>query len=182
MGDVLIITPVKPGKADALSEHLAALPRDGTSPPGRPAGAGRSPFSGALPPTHFARLVMVALDHRPHLLFSSRFDGTAREYLRALAATEQAVTIWGHCEVDTRGAAFDRESLERYLCDRAGWLSSQYVVSAIPSGLTVGQINAALTLRRQVSAFAARAAGLDQWALAHEFRQLPAIRHLLHRS
>jgi hypothetical protein len=181
MGDVLIITPVKAGKADALSQYLATLPRDGTSPPDGPAGAGRSPFSGALPPTHFARLVIVELHHRPHLLFSSRFDGPAREYLRALTATEQAVTIWGHCE-DTRGAAFDRESLERYLCDRARWLRSQYVVSAIPSGLTVGQINAALTLRRQVSALAARAAGLDQWALAHEFRQLPAIRHLLHGS
>ena len=47
---------------------------------------------------------------------------------------------------------------------------------------SVGQVNAALTLRDQLSGLAARARTLDQWALAHEFRQLPAIRRLLSRE
>ena len=57
------------------------------------------------------------------------------------------------------------------------------MVSAIPLALTVGQINAAVALRDQVSRFAARAGGLDEWALAHDFfRQLPAVRRLLSGS
>jgi hypothetical protein len=136
-----------------------------------------------VPPTHFARLVVIELEHRHHLLFSSRFDGPVPEYLRALAATETALAIWGHCH---RGAApddgaLDPDVLSEYLCDPRHQLPAQYVVSAFPAEVTVSQINAALRLRSQVSGFAARAARLDQWALAHEFRQLPAIRQLLGR-
>jgi hypothetical protein len=182
MPDVLIITPVKPGEEDALKHHLAGLPRDPVATtrdgPRQPV---RSPFSGTLPPTHFARLVVIKLHGRPHLMFSSRFDGAVEEYLRALAATEEALTIWGRCEVPSVPGGLDHERLERYLGDPRQRLESQYVVGAFPDTVTVGQINAALTLRAELSAFAVRAAGLGQTALAHEFRQLPAIRHLLAR-
>ena len=51
----------------------------------------RSPFSGVLAPTHFARFVIIRLDRAaPHLFFSSAFDGDTVEYLRALAATPEA--------------------------------------------------------------------------------------------
>jgi hypothetical protein len=182
MPEVLIITPVKPGEADALKRYLAGLPRDPVATtrdgPRQPV---RSPFSTTLPPTHFARLVVIELHRRFHLMFSSRFDGAVAEYLRALAATEEALTIWGHCEVPSVGGALDRERLERYLGDPRQRLESQYVVGAFPDAVTVGQVNAAVTLRAELSAFAARAAGLGQTALAHEFRQLPAIRHLFAR-
>jgi hypothetical protein len=182
MQEAMITTPVKPGEADALERYLAGLPRDpvATTPDG-PREPVRSPFSGTLPPTHFARLVVIELHGRSHLLFSSRFDGPADEYLRALAAAEEALTIWGHCEVPPDRGALDRARLERYLRDPRQRLASQYVVGAFPEALTVGQINAALALRAELSAFAVRAAGLGQTALAHEFRQLPAIRHLLAR-
>jgi hypothetical protein len=182
MDEVLIITPVKPGEADALKRYLAGLPRDPAvitqDGPREPV---RSPFSGTLPPTHFARLVVITLHGRPHLLFSSRFDGAAADYLRALAGTEEALSIWGHCEVPPDGGALDRQRLEGYLGDPRQRLRSQYVVGAFPDAVTVGQINAALTLRAELSAFAVRATGLGQTALAHEFRQLPAIRQLLSR-
>jgi hypothetical protein len=192
MGDVLIITPVRPGQVQSLRAHLNALPRD--TPPGEASGGAptggpgqppsavpRSPFTGVLPPTHFARFAVIELYQRPQLLFSSRFDGTVAEYLRALAATAEAQVIWSHCQVTEDGAAPDQGQLEGHLCDPRHQFPSQYVVGAFPAQLTVGEINASLTLRAQLSRFATLAAGLDQWALAHEFRQLPAIRQLLSR-
>lgn len=183
MGQVLITTPVRPDQAEALGRYLAQLPRDAPPPEGGPHPVARSPFTGVLPPTHFARLATVQLDGRPHLLFSSRFDGSVTDYLRAVAATEQAVAIWSHCQLDgDEPEAIDRARLERYLCDPRHHCDSQYVVSAFPAAVTVGEVNAALTLRSQVSRFAASAADLDQWALAHGFRQLPAIRRLMDRT
>ncbi|HEX4008756.1 MAG TPA: hypothetical protein VHX62_02035 [Solirubrobacteraceae bacterium] len=180
MGQALIITPVRPGQAGALNRYLAELPRDvaPAGPDDRPA-VPISPFTGVLPPTHFARFVVIALHDEPHLLFSSRFDGAVSDYLQALAATPEAVRIWSHCQIGGRDDTVDHPSLDRYLCDPRHQLPSQYVVSAIPVKLTVGQINAAVALREQVSRFAVRAGDLDPWALAHDFRQLPAIRRLL---
>ena len=183
VGQVLIITPVKDGEADILNRHLAQLPRDAApTGPGAPPAPPASPFTGALPPTHFARFVVISLEDRPHLLFSSRFDGEVSDYLRALAGTDEAVEIWRHCQVGGDGDTLDHASLEGYLRDCSHQLPSQYVVSAIPPQVTVGQVNAALALRAQVSRFVARAGGLDPGALAHEFRQLPAIRRLLSGS
>jgi hypothetical protein len=183
MGEVLIITPVRPEQVQSLRAYLNGLPRDAT-PGGSgapPSAVPQSPFTGVLPPTHFARFVVIELHRRPQLLFSSRFDGPVTEYLRALAATGEAQVIWSHCQVTEDGTAPDQGQLERHLCDPRHQFRSQYVVGAFPAQLTVGQINAALTLRTQLSRLATRAAGLDQWALAHEFRQLPAIRQLLSR-
>ena len=184
MGEVLILTPVTRGQVTHLRRQLDGLPRDRapTAPDERRA-VPRSPFSGALPPTHFARLVVIELDDVHHLLFSSRFDGPVREYLMALAATETALAIWDHCHWPGRDehGALTGDELRAYLCQPDHHLSPQYVVSAFPAGVTVAQVNAALRLRTQVSRLAARATTLDQWALAHEFRQLPGVRRLLSR-
>jgi hypothetical protein len=185
MNHVGIITPVAAGRAAQLAAFLSALPRD--RPPARdgPLATEPSPFSGALPPTHFARLVVIELDGRPHLLFTGCFDGSTRDYLRALAATPTAQTIWSHCQLTTAGATPtptpDAAELERYLCDERHWRPAQYVVSAIPPGVTVGQINRALSLRAQLSGLMTRAGSLDPVALSHDFRQLPAIQALLSR-
>ncbi len=178
MAEVLIITPVKPGHDEALAHYLEQLPRD---PVPSVAGSGetsRSPFSAALPPTHFARFVVIELHDEKYLMFSSRFDGRLHDYLTALAATDEAVTIWGHCVLPAGGAAVDRAGLMRYLSDPGNHCRSPYVVGAFPPQVTVGQVNAALTLRSQLARFAARAAGRHPADLAHEFRQLPAIRRL----
>ena len=183
MGEVVIITPVRRGQTERLNGYLAGLPRDSPSPArGGARHVTRSPFSDTLPPTHFARFVVIELDGDPYLMFSSRFDGAVAEYLHALSATEQALAIWSHCVLPGAEGALDRAALERHLRDPEHQLRSQYVVSAVPAAITVGQVNAALTLRDQLSGLAARARTLDQSALAHEFRQLPAIRRLLSRE
>jgi hypothetical protein len=183
MGEVTIITPVAAGQADGLNRYLGGLPRDTPPAPDAPATAPRSPFTGVLPPTHFARFVVIKLDAVAHLMFSSRFDGPVTDYLRALSATPQGLAIWSHCHVPSvpAGSELDRPRLERYLCDPRHHLAAQYVVSAFPTGVTVGQVNGALSLRDQLGGFVSRAGRLHPAALAHDFRQLPAIRQLLQR-
>lgn len=182
MGQVGIITPVTDGRADELSAFLSALPRD--QPPGA---AGTvttppSPFTGAVPPTHFARFVVIELDHdRPHLLFSSVFDGDTGDYLRALAATPTARQIWGYCQLTDSGEPLTAAALQEYLCDEGNWRPAQYVVNALADGVTVAQVNRALSLRTQLGGLMTRAAGMDPTALAHDLRQLPAIQALLRR-
>jgi hypothetical protein len=184
MGEVTIITPIAAGQADRLNQYLSELPRDTPPAPDLAALVPRSPFTGVLPPTHFARFVVIQLDAVAHLMFSSHFDGPVADYLRALGATAQALAIWSHCHIPgvPAGSELDRPRLERYLCDPRHHLKAQYVVSAFPTGVTVGQVNGALSLRGQLAAFAARASGLHPTALAHDFRQLPAIRRLLQRQ
>jgi hypothetical protein len=180
MGQVAIITPVTDGRAGELQTCLGHLPRDRPPTADGPVTTAPSPFTGALPPTHFARFVVIELDrHRPYLFFSSVFDGDTRDYLCALAATPQALTIWSYCEV-TNGALTAAE-LERYLCDERQWRPSQYVVNTLPDGVTVGAVNRALSLRAQLGALMVRAASMDSTAVAHDFRQLPAIQALMRR-
>jgi hypothetical protein len=170
MRELMIITAVKKDSAEALRCYLRRL-----------GDASVSPFSGALPPTHFGRFVVIKLGDLPHLLFSSRFDGTVDAYVRALAKTELARKIWCHCELPPDDQGADGR-LERYLTNRRHHVKSQYVVSAFPLRSTVAEINAALRLRAELSKFAVRAAKLDQIALAHDFRQLPSIRHIMSRG
>jgi hypothetical protein len=180
----MIITPVKTDRAEDLQSYLRGLPHDPPPPPpdspDLPRGSVSSPFGRALPPTHFGRFVVIELDMRPHLLFSSRFDGRVHDYLRALAKTDEAQTIWDHCELP-RDADGRRVELESYLLDPAHHVSTQYVLGSFPHRSTVGEINAALALRTELAGFAAHAAELGQLALAHDFRQLPSIRHLMVR-
>jgi hypothetical protein len=182
MNQVGIATPVAAGRAPELTALLSALPRD--RPPTRdgPAGTRPSPFTGVLPATHFARLVVIELANVPHLFFTSCFDGDTRTYLRALAATPTAQSIWSHCQPTASAATLTPSDLERYLCDERNWLPAHYVVSAVPPRVTVSQINRALSVRAQLSALVTRAASLDPASLAHDFRQLPAIQALLRGS
>lgn len=183
MGDCFIIARVRPGRGEALSALLWRLPRDTAPAPGRTSSVPTSPFSGRLPPTHFARLVVIERQlPDPHLLFSSHFDGPPERYLRALAATPEALEIWGHCDLGDEFEPLDAAALERYLLALGRSLPSQYVVNAVPAGLTVAEVNAALALREDLSRFATRAAARDGTALAHDFRQLPSIRRLLGRT
>jgi hypothetical protein len=182
VGQVAIITPVTDGHAEDLARLLSDLPRDQPLTAQGPGVTPPSPFTGVLPPTHFARFVVIRLDHdRPHLLFTSVFDGDTRLYLRALAGTGEAQQIWSHCQLDGGAHPLSAEALERYLCDAGNWRPAQYGVSAIPDGVTVGQVNRALSLRAQLAALVTRAGGLDPTALAHDFRQLPAVQALLSR-
>lgn len=182
MGQVAIITPVSDGRADTLRGLLSRLPHDA-----RPTAEGQvttppSPFTGALPPTHFARFVVIELDdHQPHLLFTSAFDGATRDYLHALAATADAREIWSHCQITGGGDRLTAAALDRYLCDERHWRPAQYVVNSLPDGVTVGEVNRALSLRVQLGALMTRAGALDPTALAHDFRQLPAIQALMRR-
>jgi hypothetical protein len=180
MGQVGIITPVAEGRAEDLNSYLRAeLPRDQPPTAGGFTATPTSPFTRVLPPTHFGRFVVIGLDERPHLLFSSHFDGPAREYLRALARTPIALTIWGHCHIGRAGQDLTTADLERHLCDRRHWSPAPYVVSALPSKVTVGEINRALSLRRDLARFVTSAARLEPAARAHAFRELPSVRRLL---
>lgn len=177
-----IITPVAGGRQRDLKRLLAALPRDALPTAAGWATTPPSPFSGVLPPTHFARFVVIALDHdRPHLLFTSAFDGDTVGYLGALARTPEAVAIWSHCQFADGDEPLTAAGLERYLCDPGNWRSAQYVVSAIDDGVTVDQVNRALALRGQLGGLMARVGALDPTALAHDFRQLPAVQALMAR-
>jgi hypothetical protein len=180
MGQVGVITAVAAGRAGELQRYLnTELPHDEPPTPEGATATPTSPFTGALPPTHFARFVVVDLDERPHLLFSSRFDGPVDEYLRALARAPQALTIWSHCQINRTGPALTTAELAHYLCDPRHWSTAPYVVSALPPDVTVTEINRALALRRDLAQFMTRAAGLEPAARAHAFRELPSVRRLL---
>jgi hypothetical protein len=182
MGQVAIITPVTGGRAEELTRFLSELPRDQPSTARGQSTTPPSPFTGVLPPTHFARFVVIPLDHdRRYLFFSSAFDGDTRDYLRALAATREARAIWSHCQLNATGHPMTAEALERYLCDERNWRPAQYVVSAVADGVSVSQVNRALSLRAQLAGLMTRAAALDPTGLAHDFRQLPAVQALMAR-
>ncbi|MFL5864809.1 MAG: hypothetical protein ACJ780_29285 [Solirubrobacteraceae bacterium] len=182
MAQVGIVTPVTEGRAHALRTYLSTqLPRDAMAAGTVPTATPVSPFTGLLPSTHFARFVIVDLDGHSYLFFSSRFDGSAGDYLRTLATTAPALTIWSHCEIPGNGEALTEGGLAHYLCDRRNWSHAQYVVSAIPAGVSVAQINRALSLRAELARFVTEAPRLEPIGLMHAFRQLPAIRMVLHR-
>jgi len=182
VGEVAIITPVGDGRADELKAFLRTLPRDARPTAGGAPATPPSPFTGVLPPTHFARFVVITLDEdKPYLFFTSVFDGDTRDYLRALAATPTAQEIWSHCQIADHGEPLAAPALARYLCDERHWRATQYVVNALPKGVTVGAVNRALSLRTQLGALMMRAGALDPTALAHDFRQLPAIQALMRR-
>lgn len=182
MGQVGVITPLIEGRADVLTALLRDLPRDRPPTQDGPVATETSPFTGVLPPTHFARFVVIELDHHtPYLFFTCVFDGDTYEYLRVLAATPQALEIFSHCQIAKGDGALTAPVLERYLCDESNWRPSQYVVSSLPDGVTVGAVNRALALRAQLGPLIARAASMDATALAHDSRQLDAIQALMRR-
>ncbi|MEA2355054.1 MAG: hypothetical protein QOD61_1183, partial [Solirubrobacteraceae bacterium] len=147
-GDVVIVTQVAAGRADELREHLRGL--DDTT----------GPLAGLRAQTHFARFVVLPLDGFK-LYFSSRFDGSAADYLAELSGRPEAGVIWSFCD---REAAAEPARLRAYLEEHA--VAAPYVLAAWP-GVSVGEVNAAVARRARLSRFAVEAAGIDPVGLAH---------------
>ena len=143
--DLAILAPA--ADAPALHAALHALPRGADSP------------IAALPPTHFARLVVIPVRGRPHLLFLARHDGVREPYLLALAAATAG--LWALC-ADPPAAG----RLPAWLAAHA--VRPSYVLSAWPRA-SVAEIRAALSTRRRLADFVVRAPR-DPVGLAHAFR------------
>ncbi|KPM56105.1 hypothetical protein CcI49_37765 [Frankia sp. CcI49] len=139
---VTVLTPIVPGERDALESYLTGL----SSAPGG------SPLA-RVPGTHFARWVIVpdfVTDPKqpapdplgsPHLLFTSNVDGSADDYLAAVAdtLTAEAPEIWGRCVGCPRPAA--GAGLARYLRHNA--IGTGLFFAAYPRA-TVQAVTAAL--------------------------------------
>ncbi len=168
MGEVVLMTPVDPSRAQELQEYL----RDLRTHPGE-----RSPFTMEPRRTHFARFVVLDLDG-PKLMFTSRFDGEERSYLEAIAEVPRALEIFERC---TRPSPLTPETLRDYLLnDRDARVPVSYVLPWQEPD-TVANINRAIELRGELAELAVKAEQLDPVDFAHELRQLPAARRLLAR-
>ncbi|RKS75431.1 hypothetical protein CLV35_1897 [Motilibacter peucedani] len=156
---LMVLTPVVPGREEALRTLLAALPR----------GRGRSPFA-ALQRTHFARWVVVddfvTDPGQPspdplggaYLVFTSNLDGPLDDYLDELASGSLSVIgeVWGHCVAcphPARGAPF-KAYLEHNRIDTG------YFYSAYPTA-TVADVRRALALRERMIRFVTAAQTMD---------------------
>jgi hypothetical protein len=151
VGDLVVIAPVLATRETALREHLRGL---------RGSPLERLPLD-----THFARWVVVPLDG-PRLFFSSHFDGSVESYVEALAALEEAATIWSHCESDDD--LHEPVKLRAFLARHT--VRSQYILPAWPKA-SVAEVNEALDRRAALSRFALETQGLDPVGLAHAFRE-----------
>jgi hypothetical protein len=163
---LMVLTPVVPGRQDALRSYLEALPA-----------AEGSPLSG-VPSTHFARwLVIDELVHEggpqkpdklscPYLLFTSNFDGELDAYLDQLLAAmaKEADEIWGAC-VGYPGSG-DQQAFKDYMTHNR--IPTTFFVSAYPEA-TVDDVRSSMALRAQITAFAIRAQGLDAAARRRAF-------------
>lgn len=147
-----VLTPVLPGREDALRQDLE-----------RVAGLGTSPFA-ALPRTHFARLVLV--DHfpgqgpgatpavGPRLLFSCVIDGSPDTYLRSLCGGAMATiadSVWGHCVGAPAPVSGDPLAFQRWM---RGHQLTTTTFFAPYGAATVQEVDAALRLRGEVQDFA----------------------------
>jgi len=163
MPEVAILTPVKRGSERALREYLHRLRKS------------RSPCAELGQGTHFGRFVVIDIG-KPHLLFTSRFDGSEGTYLADLADREAARTIWAHCR---RPDPVNADSLRDYLLeDHADRVPASYVVSILEKEYTVARIKAAMDLQGELSDFAIRAEKLDAISLAQAFRELQPVRRI----
>ncbi|HUR85764.1 MAG TPA: hypothetical protein VMY78_10500 [Solirubrobacteraceae bacterium] len=150
---LMVLTPVRPGMADALRAYLEALPRD-DSPLAR------------LPRTHMARFIVIPempcapgtglLDPLgdPYLLFTSNFDGDLDSYLGELAEAlePEAEEIWGRCIGCPRPAV--GAALKAYLGRNQ---IDSGVVFAAYGDATVAGVRRALDKRERLTDFAVRA-------------------------
>ncbi len=186
MTEFAVFTPVRSNREDSLRKLLRSLrvppPTAQSTPSGPAVKAREGPFTSLAGGTHFARFVVIETGgrwcRRPHLLFTSRFDGDVGVYLGALAARSEARAIWEHCKRPAE-RPLTAEALRHYLLHfRADHAPPSYVVSACPPSATVAGINAALELRAELSRFATDAGQLDATALTHAFRELDAIRQI----
>ena len=163
MGEVVLITPVEPGRVADLQGCLRRL---------RSSDGERSPFTMEPRRTHFARFVVVTLE-TPQLLFTSRFDGEERDYLGRIAGLPKTLEIFGHCQ---RPRPLSEATLRKYLLeDREARVPVSYVLPR-QEARTVEQVNEAIELRARLAELAVRAEELDAVTFAHELRQLEAVR------
>ena len=178
MPEIGIVTPVARENEKPLRNLLRQISKS-HSPEPPPAGgeAGSrppSPFAEMPLRTHFARLVVIDI-RRPHLFFTSRFDGAEEDYLAALAAVPKTAAIWEHCE---RPAPVDARTLTDYFLRGPDRVDASYVLSLWGPRVTVAQVNRALELRAAIAGLAARSGELNAAALSHAFRQLEPVARL----
>jgi hypothetical protein len=162
-----VITPIRDGHVQALTEHLDSLPEGDASPLAR------------VPGTHLARWVVIdQVKYQGHgqrhrdalkasrLLFTSNFDGKLDPYLEALRTGlgEHADAVWSHC-VGYPG----HEQREAF----AGWLRAHEIEAALffaaYGGHTVEQVHSNLDTRARLIEFALEAQGLEPADLKARF-------------
>lgn len=162
---VSILTPVKPEAEGHLDTYLAGL-RPAESPFGRVAaihvarcvvvGQIRSDFAGA--PRVRRRLRMR------YLFFTAVHDGSCDELLRDMRSTMQPelALLWGCCVAcpSTETPEFDDYMKHNVIPIRQQWAAHD---------LTVGEVRAALELRRRHSAFATESRGIHPAQLLGAF-------------
>lgn len=163
----LAITPIKPGRSDALRKTIAKVT------------AKESPFA-RLPRTHFARWVILpdfydpTVDYQPadedrleceYLIFSACFDGPRDSYLRELAAgiPAEAKAVWGECIGVDAASATD---LVRYL--KHNQIACGQYYSAY-NHTTVQEVRRVLVQQRAMRDLAVRAHELTPAQLQAEF-------------
>jgi hypothetical protein len=162
-----VLTPILDGRAQALTEHLEALPQGPASPLAR------------VPGTHLARWVVIdQVKYQGHgqrhrdalaearLLFTSNFDGPLDPYLEALrtALREDADAVWSHC----RGypGHGDRTGFAAWL--RAHALEAALFFAAY-GDQTLEQVRSNLDKRARLMEFALGAQGLEAAGLKARF-------------
>jgi hypothetical protein len=159
--EIAVLTRVQDGRGEALRAYIRGLESD--------------VFTNACQGTHMARLVTIELDGKPHLLFTSRFDGVARDYLGAFVKDPHAVEIWKYC---TRPREVNDATLLAHLLGAHAEVPASYVV-ALAKTASVARINTALDLQARLVRFAREAEGLNAAQLAQEFWELEPVREVL---
>ena len=166
-----VLTPISPGREEALRAELEQLPT-----------GEKSPFA-ATGATHFARFAIVPylkdrlgdqLDATPYLLFSAEFDGARDRYLDSLCGgmSDLARAVWGRCEGYPQGA--DAEAFERYLLDHR--IEPGYSVIGYP-GATVAEVRASLDLDERLKDFFVDAQRMERTELKQAWAETFAGSH-----
>jgi hypothetical protein len=166
MTEVAVLTRVKPGEGENLRDYLRGPQVHGRA---------RSPFAGLAKGTHLARFVVIETD-APYLLFTSRFDGDEREYLKALSERREAREIFERC---VKPDPVSQASLLAHLSDDENQVPASYVIALTKPPETVELINDALGLQLELATFAREAGTLTAADLAQTFWELPAVRRVL---
>ncbi|HWX74844.1 MAG TPA: hypothetical protein VNZ05_06035 [Solirubrobacteraceae bacterium] len=162
MSEIAVLTRVKKKKGEALRKFLRGLPRE--------------LFTDLSDRTHLARLVVIELRRGPHLLFTSRFDGPAEDYVGSLVRDPRALEIWRYC---VEPKTVSEASLIAHLLKPENQVPASYVIALAKPHPTVKQINAALELQARLSEFALEAQRMSAVQFAQEFWELEAVREVL---
>lgn len=164
-----VFTPILPGHADELRQHLEQL------------GSGAQSPLAALHATHFARWVIIddlvyegAPQERDklrsqYLLFESCLDGDSGAYLEAMrtAMAAEADAIWGHCVgYPGSGAA---AAFAAYM--RHNQLEASFFVAAYPNA-TVEDVRHSLALRARIIELAIATQDVDAVTALAAYRRM----------